>query len=157
MAKFVTIAQNDMHTFLTDRGFTPVEIQGTRELVYGLIVDKNVCLRVYTSVVPNADNAGVSRDNGQDAIRVLLVTKMKDGQVKVIGSDRRVHRVEGWKSNLDARIANWRSQLGESCPLCSAPTVHKKSKRFDFWGCCRFPVCRGSVRVKTENKVLATA
>lgn len=139
MATAVEISRQDMHKFLAAQGFKEIQnLPGTKEIVYGKIVDKTsqLCLRVYTSVVGET-----SRGTGEDAIRCVLVTKV--GQdVKVIGGDRRVHRVEGWRSNLQNRLDNWAEQLGPACPKCQAATVRRRSKRGPFWGCCRYPVCK---------------
>jgi hypothetical protein len=137
MAKSIIISRQDMHDFLTAKGFALIpNLPGTKELVYGQVVRPGICLRVYTSVVGEA-----SRDNGEDAIRCVLVTKV-DNEVKFIGSDRRVHRVQGWRNNLQDRLNNWPQQLGPDCPKCGAATVQRRSKRGPFWGCSRYPVCR---------------
>lgn len=144
MARFVTISQRDIHDFLARKGFEPITgLNNTKELVYGKIVAPRICLRVYTSVVN-----GRTRANGRDAIRCVLVTRVNN-DTKIIGSDRRVHRVEGWRANLDQRLDNWQEQLGPACPRCGTPTIRKKARKFDFWGCCRFPDCKGSVPVAT--------
>jgi hypothetical protein len=138
MATAVHISQNDMHAFLAARDFRLIpHVPGTKELVYGKIVDKGVCLRVYTSVVPGCG----SRGTGKDAIRCCLFVRDDRGQPKIIGSDKRVHRVEGWRANLALRLDNWRQQLGPACPNCGRPTVRRKSRRGPFWGCSNFPSC----------------
>lgn len=146
MARSILINRQDMVDFLTERGFQEIKLPGTKELVMGRIVQPGLCLRVYTSVVGEQ-----SRDNGEDAIRTVLVAKV-EGDVKIIGSDRRVHRVEGWKDNLNRLIEGWRDMLGAPCPVCGAPTVRKKGRRYDFWGCSRFPICRGSIPNKREPR-----
>jgi DNA topoisomerase-1 len=30
------------------------------------------------------------------------------------------------------------------CPVCGAPMVKRKGPRGEFWGCSKFPACRGS-------------
>ena len=35
-------------------------------------------------------------------------------------------------------------EYGPSCPRCKAHMVRRTSKNNDFWGCSRFPKCRGS-------------
>ena len=137
MAQSIIISRQDMHDFLTERGFTLIpNLPRTKELVYGLIVRPGVCLRVYTSVEGER-----TRDNGEDAIRVCLVTKVGDNIVG-IGSDRRVHRVVGWRKNLADRLENWTDQLGPDCPKCGKPTVRRRSRRGPFWGCSNYPQCR---------------
>lgn len=137
MAIAVEVTSREMHEFLSTRGFAEVKMPGTKEIVYSKFVDKsrNICLRVLTSIVGET-----SRGTGEDAIRTVLVTKV--GQdVKIIGCDKRVHRVEGWRANLQKRLDGWAEQLGPACPKCEAATIQRRSRRGLFWGCCRYPVC----------------
>ncbi len=136
MATAVEISRRDMHEVLAAQGFQEIQIPGTRERVYSKFVDKGLCLRVYTSVEGES-----SRGVGEDAIRTVLVTKV-GGAVKIVGGDKRVHRVEGWRKNLQDRLDRWREQLGPACPKCQAATVRRRSRRGPFWGCCRYPDCK---------------
>lgn len=93
MAHYYNISRQEMHSFLSERGFTLIQLPGTMELVYGKRVDqgdKALSLRVYTGINPS----GESRDVGKDAIRVALFVRVGD-QVVHVGGDKRVHRVEG--------------------------------------------------------------
>lgn len=150
MAKAIQISQAEMDEFLTSRGFTLVQLEGVLELVYGKIVAPGLCLRVYSTIDVRG---GGSRDVGADAIRTVLFSRFYDtsnGQepvtvVRPVGQDKRVHRVEGWKKNLQDRLDNWQAQLGPVCPKCGRHTVKRKSKisgKPAFWGCSAFPVCR---------------
>jgi hypothetical protein len=136
MATAVEINRRDMDTFLVAQGFQEVNVPGTKERVYSKFVDKGVCLRVYTSIVGES-----SRGTSEDAIRTVLVTKV-GADVKIIGADRRVHRVEGWRANLQNRLDGWREQLGPACPKCQGATVRRQSRKGPFWGCCKYPVCK---------------
>jgi hypothetical protein len=157
MAKSIIITRQEMDTFLKPRGFQIVEVPGTKEIVYSKIVDHEMCLRVYTSIVN-----GESRSNGEDAIRVVLVTRAINEvtgkyEVKIIGSDRRVHRVIGWRANLQNRLDNWRDQLGPACPNCGRVTVQRRSRKGPFWGCSGYPICvsiQPIVPVKAPKPVL---
>lgn len=136
MATAVEVRWNEISDFLSKQGFQEVRVPGTHERVMSKFVDKNLCLRVYTSVEGES-----SRGVGEDAIRTVLVVRI-NGDVKVIGADRRVHRVSGWRKNLQDRLDRWREQLGPACPKCRAATVRKRSRRGPFWGCCKYPVCK---------------
>jgi len=136
MATFVQIQEADIREFLEDQGFKEMALPGTKELVFGRVVEKDTCLRVYTSVV-----GGQGRRNGKDAIRVVVAIRSGD-EVKVVGADKRVHRVEGWRKNLQSRLDSWREQFGPACPKCGKPTVQRRSKRGLFWGCSDYPNCR---------------
>lgn len=141
MAIAVTISAADMDSFLTGQGFQPLTIPGTREKVYGKVVDqtkgKEVCLRIYTSI-----DGDKSRDKDSDAIRAVLVTRVGN-DTRIVGADRRVHRVAGWRKNLQDRIDGWREQLGPTCPNadCGRFTVYRTSRRGPFWGCSAYPTC----------------
>ncbi len=136
MAVAVPVTFAEIHAILAPQGFVEVQVPGTRERVFSRFVTTGICQRVLTSVVGDT-----SRGVGEDAIRVVLVTKLANGEIKLIGVDKRVHRVEGWRANLGQRLDSWREQMGPTCPACNSPTVLKKTKR-PFWGCCRYPVCQ---------------
>ncbi len=146
MATAVEINRRDMDTFLVAQGFQEVQVPGTKERVYSKFVDKGVCLRVYTSIVGES-----SRGTGEDAIRTILVTKVCN-DVKIIGGDRRVHRVEGWRNNLQNRLDGWRDQLGPACPKCQGATVRRRSRKGPFWGCCKYPVCKTVQPISTPTR-----
>lgn len=158
MAESIIITRKDMDAFLTAQGFQVVEgLAGTKEIVYGKVVGDELCLRVYTSVVDES-----SRGNGEDAIRTVLVKRMLNEvsgkqEVKIIGSDKRVHRVVGWRKNLQNRLDNWSEQLGPACPKCGKVTVQRTSRKGPFWGCSNYPVCvsiQSIVPVKQAPKPL---
>lgn len=148
MAIAVEISRREMHEFLTAQGFKEMMLQGTKERVYGKVVDAKtpICLRVYTSVEGES-----TRGVGEDAIRCVLVTKVGN-ETKIIGSDKRVHRVAGWRANLQNRLDNWQDQLGPTCPKCKGMTTRKRSRRGPFWGCCKYPVCRTVQPIVTPTK-----
>lgn len=155
MAKAIEITRDEMHEFLVGRGFIPLTIEGTKELVYGRIVAQNLSLRVYTSIV-----GGSSRGVGKDAIRTVLVTRINgrgpDSEIKIVGSDRRVHRVEGWRNNLQDRLDHWQEQLGLVCPKCGRMTVKRQSARGPFWGCSAYPVCKSITPLRHRVPALAS-
>lgn len=146
MATAVTISRSEIHDFLTERNFREIQIPGTHEMVMSRFVGPDLCLRVYTSVVDDS-----SRGTGEDAIRTVLVVRSQD-QVRIIGADKRVHRVAGWRANLQNRLDNWAEQLGPTCPVCGKPTVKRRSKRGPFWGCSDYPNCR-SIQPIVANRV----
>ncbi|EFC3606754.1 DNA topoisomerase III [Escherichia coli] len=41
------------------------------------------------------------------------------------------------------QTVNLSVESGPSCPLCNGPTVKRKGKSGFFWGCSRYPDCRG--------------
>jgi hypothetical protein len=158
MAVPVEISRRQFEEFILPLGFSvldpnvSVDLRGTRELVYGRIVGKGLSLRVYSSIVPDTGDpdGGRSRGLGEDAIRVALVARVGAGvnsRVKGVGSDRRVHRVAGWRENLQNRLDNWVELRGPACPVCGGPTMRAKGRTGPFWGCANYPACRGSCPV----------
>lgn len=148
MAQYVMIHRDEMVKFLEARGFSLLSPETTRELVYGKRVRRDLTLRIYTSIVNDA-----VREVGADAIRcVLMFRENPKDKPCIAGKSRRVHRVEGWRKNLDARISYWEQALGPICPKCSAPTVERKGKHGDFFGCIKFPGCNGTA-TKHRNKL----
>ncbi len=163
MATFTPITQQDAEAFLFPQGFAPVTLDGVSELVYGKRVDRDgltLSLRVYTGINPN----GESREKGTDAIRVTLFWRRPDGEIKMASGSKRVHRVEGWRKNLQARIDT--IQPGRACtevhvvdgkPVkCGAPMVERKSKRGKFLGCTNYPHCKGTAPVNGTDSKEAT-
>lgn len=102
MAKFTHITLSEFFPgFLNpDKGWQPVEVERSLEHVFDFPVSKypGVVIRVYSSI---RKATAVGRRKGSDAIRVCAVdTASKKGLVKAT----RVHRVEGWRENLKARV-----------------------------------------------------
>lgn len=148
MATYQQISQSEMEDFLFSKGFQPVALPGTQELVYGKRVDCNglaLTLRVYSSIF-----AGSGRAAGEDAIRVVLFLKLDDKIVK-LGGSKRVHRVQGWRDNLQSRLSDWQQFLPARTCSCGKPMVvrHVKQgprKGEPFYGCTAFPECRNTER-----------
>lgn len=156
MSEYAEIPEGEMVEFLGNQGFQKVEIPNTKELVMGKILSKGeypICMRIFTSV---SDGAG--REVGEDAIRCVLVTKISNAGmdcIRAFGKAKRVYRVKGWKSNLQARIDNWEENQSPACPKCGAPMAVKKGPRGDFWGCITWKEskCNGSFSIEKEKGV----
>lgn len=153
---YVSISSEDMDRLLSPLGFQVIEVPGTREIVYGKRVDRNglqLSLRVYTSLEPGVG----SREVGKDAIRVSVHWRYFSKQdsndrstsnvtkIARVGTSKRVNRVPGWEDRLKERVSKWEEMLGPGCPKCGSPTALRKSKRGEFYGCVRFPDCRGTM------------
>lgn len=117
MSTYLAITKQDMTAFLESLGFTLIHLPNTKEMVYGKVIKKDICLRIYTSISQRSD---VARRNGGDAIRCLVVrryVKATDGKnytVRPIMKEaKRVFRVTGWKKNLQARIEELTKEFGE--------------------------------------------
>jgi hypothetical protein len=157
-ARYETITYQEMREFLESfrldeghrQGFSQIKVPDTREFVFSKGVkgwdfgnDKlRVAIRVYTSI----DIAlGISRDNGQDAIRVTAWARRNETAPFMLHGTKRVHRVKGWRDNLAERLNAWRELLGQPCPTCGCPMFikHNRKSGEPFWGCVRYPNCLG--------------
>ncbi len=151
MAHAVAITSSEMNAFLVPQGFKLIPVANTRELVYAKRVSKTISLRVYTSL--EAD--GFSREVGADAIRVVAFTWFKNAP-RMVGGSKRVHRVAGWRQNLQKRLDHWQDMIGPACPLCGLPTNIRQPKAGQTWkafhGCVSYPDCKGSIQIQEESK-----
>jgi hypothetical protein len=144
MATYVNITQQDAEEFLLPQGFRKIELPGTKELVYGKRVDADglvLSLRVYTGINPN----GQSREVGTDAMRCNIFWR-KDDELKKVATSKRVHRVAGWKKNLQARLDELK--IEKKCSDCGSPMVRRKGQNGEFFGCASFPACRHTEKVQ---------
>jgi hypothetical protein len=150
-SEYQPISESEMMEFLGEQGFTKIECPGSQEIVMSKLLRKEggwpICMRIYTSIA-----FGAGRECGEDAIRSVLVTKVKEG-VRPFGKARRVYRVKGWKANLQSRIDNWEENLSPPCPKCGAPMTLRKGRNGEFWGCITWAQtkCNGSHNVE-ESK-----
>lgn len=147
MANYYNISIEEMESFLLPQGFSRVSLENTRELVYGKRIDSfglPITMRIYTGIDPS----GESRSLGQDAIRVNVFVKTPNEIKKVFGS-KRVHRVSGWKKNLQNRINDIVKKVSQIklCEKCGLPMVLREGKSkttgkpYSFYGCVGYPSC----------------
>jgi hypothetical protein len=143
-AQYNNITQVEMEEFLIPQGFKAVSLNdSTVELVYGKRIiqdDLQLTLRVYTGINPGGDSRAV----GQDAIRVNLFMRTNDGRIFKIGGSKRVHRVKGWKNNLQSRLDGWIEYLPKHKCDCGLPMIPRKGSIGQFLGCVGFPTCKNT-------------
>jgi len=122
--------------------FHHIDLQGVYENVYGMIVAPNITLRIYSTI-----ERGVSRENGTDAIRCILFWKSPEGEIKLIGMEKKVLRIATWRQNLRKRIESWSELMGPDCPVCNSPMARRKNRttKNDFYSCCQYPVCKSTL------------
>ncbi len=143
MFNYTPVTRKEMEEAL--QGFSLVPLSNTVELVYGRRVKGHsvpLTLRVYSSIEPE----GTSRGAGQDAIRIALVAKV-EGKITGVGRSKRINRVPGWERRLKERLEAWEKLLGPDCPRCGSPTKIRRGKSGEFFGCSRYPDCRGTTPV----------
>ena len=142
MSSYTKISENEMAEFMTEHGFSPLNLPDVYEHVYGKLVLAHkpaVTLRIYTTI----DTGKGGRPCGADAIRLVLVTKDSHGDIKPIGQSQKVYRIETWRQNLLKKINSWNEFFGPPCPKCNHHTIRRNGKWGEFWGCVNFPDCRG--------------
>ena len=123
MATATNITIAEMRRFLRlSMGWHEVQPAGSKEFVFDWTVNQEptIVLRVYTSIQLST---GLTRAVGSDAIRVCAVDLTNDrGYIK----STRVHRVEGWKDNLQARCKTVLDEARKR--LAQAPKPQAKIK-----------------------------
>lgn len=148
MAEFYPIRRDEMEDLLYSMGFpkehNPLNLPGVGELVYGKaykLQEHPLSLRVYSSIVGES-----AREVGGDAIRVALLLKRPDGEIRAIGKAKRVHRVKGWRNNLRARIESMVASIDDivTCPKCGLPMAVRNGSNGEFYGCTNYPECKGT-------------
>jgi hypothetical protein len=147
MATYTHINPEEMHEFMNNNGFICInEDQASQEFIYNLEWhDGEYLLKVFSSVT----DGGGARDVGQDAIRVVLFVR-HNGKYYPRWKGSRVHRVGGWRDNLQSRINEGlaRGCDGEDweCENCGGHMILRDGSRGLFYGCENFPENRGGCR-----------
>lgn len=144
MATYQNITQEEVESFLLPQGFQQISLPGTKELVYGKRIDADglaLSLRVYTGINPN----GQSREVGTDAMRCNIFWRNAEDELKKVATSKRVHRVAGWRKNLQSRLDELK--IERKCSDCGSPMVRRKGSNGEFFGCASFPACRHTERV----------
>lgn len=100
MATFTPVTLAEMDEHLGAEWTRTLEGTGSREWVYQRPLTAKVNIKVWSSLGAN----GQARKKGSDAIRVCATLTKASGQTVGYIKSVRVHRVEGWRDNLTARI-----------------------------------------------------
>lgn len=170
---YTSITEEEIADFLAPLGFLKVDLPNTAEVTFSKKITfeglPTIC-RIYTAIMKSN---GQSRPAGKDAIRVCL-GRLIDGQIRIFKALSPVRRTGTWRNNLADRILEIGDGLARvdqpklseldilagrsapaapapvpgtklECPECGAPMVGpKNSCRGVFYGCSRFPACRGA-------------
>jgi hypothetical protein len=151
-ATYTPISRGEIEAVLLERGFTEALRPGIGERIYSKPVKETdryrLAVVVYSSI---AMGTGQSRNVGDDAIRVVMEVSIPGRSTsKIVQGARRVHRTQGWRNNLAKRIAEISRLTPPECPSCGLAMTLRKNRQppaREFWGCIRYPDCRG-----TKNK-----
>lgn len=157
--RYVNVTADDFIDLLSPMGYSVVKPDGVKELTFGRAVGTpslRLTLRVYTSVVQ-----GNGRKKGGDAIRAALFG-LVDGKPIFLRGTKRSHRIPTWRDNLLRKIRVLEDLAAKmvaagtpfldnvTCPQCNAQMVRRESKHGEFFGCRRYPTCRGLRAVHDE-------
>lgn len=98
----------------------------------------------------------ISRDSGKDSIRVWVVYQGKP-QKK---TQRWVTRIAGWEDRLKHALLDTCNEINRldyspKCPNCNGHMVIRKGVHGKFYGCLKFPNCRGTRPYEEPVKELA--
>jgi len=143
-SRYRPINRSEFAKMMGEMGFEEVKVSGCSEHVYERMIPRNdgspprFSVRIFSSV----DVAtGMTRDCGEDAIRILL----QDHDIKRPVQSWRAFRTENALTNMRERAREaWKFAVNQAnrCD-CGSFMVERKSKsRGPFLGCAAFPVCR---------------
>lgn len=168
-ARFVTFTGLDVQRFFAGQsGFSQLDHKalGASEWIFGRRVflpaatDLLLSLRVYTTVYGDVNRpyTAVSRDKGEDAIRVILFWgevmvdsgSMAEVLVPRFVSHVDVKRTQGWREGIAAAVTRWEDLLGPPCPLCGKPTGRREGPKGTFYSCVDWKEkgCKGTHQSK---------
>lgn len=162
--RYIERSREEVTDLFLNMGFEEVDLPGTHEVVFerkvvyqkswthenkvtaiSNLVDTGLTVRVYTSVARNG-----TRKCGADAGRVILVDRESG---KGVWSSARCYRTKNFLENMRSRCRDaWKAVATiPECPSCKSPMVVRKrkgEKEPTFWGCCKYPECKGTRRMK---------
>lgn len=149
-SRFVVVTAEQFRDLLGRLGWSTEAVEHG-QLVISSPVRGGVGVRVYTTVRAG----GTGADLGEDSIRVAAVYCDPSGTFHGM-ADRQsyVPRTSGWRGGVLRRIASLADAIAAApcCPACGAPMrTRDGGARGPFWGCVRFPSCRGTRSVDTGS------
>lgn len=94
---------------------------------------------------------GIAKSTGKDSIRVYIEYDgkfMKD-------STRWTTRLPGWQERLAKTVSKMCKMINDldynpKCPVCDGAMVLRKGVHGLFYGCLKFPACRGTRSYEAE-------
>lgn len=101
----------------------------------------HIILRCFTTVSKKSKKA---RSKGSDAIRLVVWDKDVD---RPIGGREKTLRIKTWRKNLGDKIddlMNRQDEVITRCPNCNSTMVRRESEYGEFFGCRRYPQCKGT-------------
>jgi hypothetical protein len=168
-ARFVEVPADRLMEELSVIGLSVEEIGGRyvrrregREVVVDVVPPGGrAMVTVYTSL---AEGALELRDCGEDAVRILVTVELPEG-VRPLEDGQKVLRTapRDAKDRVGTFLERLRGEVREAykralhvptCPSCASPMAvrHPKDEpKRKFYGCIRFPTCRGTRPMPKEQ------
>jgi len=172
---FVNVTTEDIAQVLEPNGFVKMDLPDAAEWAFSKKItfeNAPTIVRVYTGILKATNQ---SRGAGQDAIRVCLGRKTEGARVRIFKTLPTVRRIGTWRIHLLDRVTSIGDGLADirvtpmteadlldertgpvlvdpaklKCPTCGARMVGPKpGKLGPFYGCSRFPHCRGLINAR---------
>ena len=107
------------------------------EIIFRIPLKNDFSIWIYSTINPMS---GMSRNRGEDAIRMVLMYK----NTKAVMKESKTLRTSNWKQNLEAKIKELKDRTTEyRCPW-GHPLVKRTRKdgKGSFYGCATYPDCK---------------
>ncbi len=92
-------------------------------------------------------------DPGMTALWEQALDEVAEGRLTL---NDFLQRQVGWTRNLVSMGGQQRVSIRipptPSCPLCGGKTRLKKGQKGEFWGCTRYPDCKGIINNDTQKR-----
>jgi hypothetical protein len=143
---------------IDEMGFTQIAVPGCGEVVFERKVETTTGksfpyrVRIYSTI---DRTTGITRENGADAIRLVIVDEATGKMPK--GADSRVFRTKNALENTRTRARElFRYVMDEyhHCPKCQSLMTEKKGRSGPFLGCIRYKDtgCKGTREVRSISE-----
>ena len=143
-SRFRPFTRQQFEVLMNEMGFLEISRLGTFEHTYERLIanvpsDRRFAVRIYSTVDVGT---GVTRQNGSDAIRVMVYDTLRNRPV----TDWNVHRTTNAFTNTKERAREaWRYVLNSKhhC-TCGCMMVERNGKHGPFLGCTNYPKCKNT-------------
>lgn len=114
------------------------------------------CKKFITSQVPVGairDFYGAMADRGAQAKGFFITTNKFTLEAERFAEDKPIELVDGLKlakyiemAKIGTGAATTTSEV-KTCPICKSPMVKRQGKFGEFYGCSRYPECKGTLKI----------
>ena len=138
MGRYVQINENSFREMVeTQMGFTLVPLTGVNEKVWQRpIPNTSFAVRIFSTI-----ELGISRNCGEDAIRICLVNTAND---RILKSERTYRTLNALTNMRDRAREVWSYTKKNMCECGCGVMIERKGKVGSFMGCSNYPTCRNT-------------